>query len=305
MRSAAIPRRPVLQAVMMLQAESFVCRRCRTDYTISHEKFDSPYHFHPEIEIILLENSRGTRYVAESIEPYASGDFVMIGANVPHVFVRDRLGRREAREPETSIVLHFRADWLGETFLARPELRDIRRLIADAGHGLHFDASVARWASQRLHRLLVLQGARRIAVLLELLDRLARERGRPLSAGAVERPLAMNDGARLDRVLAHVARHFSRDLSLESVARVAALRPTSFSRWFRQSTSKSFVEYVTEIRLGQAYRLLSESGRSITEIALECGFTSLSHFIHRFQAARGMSPGEYRRRTQDTVAPKA
>lgn len=290
--------RPVLQAVMVQQAESFICRRCRTNPPSSHESFDSPYHFHPEVEIILLEDSRGTCYVADAIEPYAPGDFFMIGANVPHVFVREALAERAPPHPETSVVLQFRTDFLGESFLARPELRDVRELITSSANGLRFSDRTSRWVAPRLEKLLVQKGARRIALVLEILDHLAQAKGRPLASGALAKQIDPKDFVRLDRVLAHLAAHYPREITLTSVARIAALGPTSFSRWFKQATSKSFIECLTEIRLGHAYRLLTETGRNVTEIAFDCGFNSVSHFNHRFQQVRGMTPSEFRRRAR-------
>ncbi len=291
----------MLQPMVVLQAESFVCRRCRTDNATSHEAFDSAFHFHPEVEIILIENSRGLRHVADSIEPYAPGDLVLIGSNVPHVFVRDSRAGAPPTKPETSLVAHFRPDFMGAEFLARPEMLEVRQLLASAVHGLHYGSRTAQWVAPRLRRLLVLQGARRVAVLLELLAHLAHTPGRPLASGAFEKRIDMKDHDRLDRVIAYLAEHFHQEITLTSAAKVAALGPTSFSRWFKHATSKSFVECVTEIRLGHAYRLLTETGKNVTEISFDCGFNSVSHFIHRFQQMRGMAPSEFRRQARATL----
>lgn len=297
--------RPTLQPVMVLQAESFVCRRCRTRHATSHEAFDSALHFHPEVEVILIENSRGTRYVADAIEPYASGDLVMIGPNVPHVFAREPHPGAAAVKEETSIVLHFRPDFMGADFFARPEMLEIRQLLANSVHGLHFTSRTAKAIAPRMQKLLTLQGARRVAVLLELLDHLARAVGRPLGSGGFQKRIEMKDQERLNRVLAYLSENFNREISLGSVAKVAALGPTSFSRWFKHATSKSFVECVTELRLGHAYRLLTETGKNVTEIAYDCGFNSVSHFIHRFQQMRGIAPNEFRRRARSALEGEA
>lgn len=283
---------------MVLQAESFACRRCRTNHQTSHEAFDSSLHFHPEVEVILIENSRGMRQVGDSIEPYGPGDLVLIGSNIPHVFVRERRAPETEPPPDTSLVLHFRPDFMGSEFLSRPEMLELRQLLADSANGLHYDERTAKWAAPRLEKLLTLQGMRRIALLLELLSHLAHTRARPLASGAFQKRIEMKDHERLDRVLAYLAENFHSEITLSSAAKVAALGPTSFSRWFKHATSKSFVECVTELRLGQAYRLLTETGKNVTEIAFDCGFNSVSHFIHRFQQMRGMSPNEFRRRAR-------
>jgi AraC-like DNA-binding protein len=283
---------------MVLQAESFVCRRCRTNHQISHEAFDSGLHFHPEVEIILIEKSHGIRHVANSIERYGPGDLVLIGPNVPHVFVRDTRTTGADTSAGTSLVVHFRPDFMGAEFLTRPEMLELRQLLADSVHGLHYDQRTVRWVAPQLRKLFTLHGVRRVAVLLELLAFLAHAQGRPLASGAFQKRIEMKGHDRLDRVLAYLAENFHREISLASAAKVAALGPTSFSRWFKHATSKSFVECVTELRLGQAYRLLTETGKNVTEIAFDCGFNSVSHFIHRFQQLRGMSPNEFRRRAR-------
>lgn len=286
---------PILQPMVLREAESFVCRRCRSNPRVSHESFDAPYHFHPEYELILVENSHGTRYVADSIEPYRPGDLVFIGANVPHVFDRHH-GAPGNGEPETSIVVHFRNDFMGPKFFDVPEMLPARQLLAASVHGLHYDEGVTRWIAPRLEKLLTAQGIARVSLLLEILARLASAPARSLASGAFAKQIELKDHARLDRVLAYISENFDRDINLASAAKVAALSPTSFSRWFKHATSKSFVECVTEIRLSHAFRLLTETSKNITEVAFDCGFNSVSHFIHRFQDVRGMSPREFRRR---------
>jgi AraC-like DNA-binding protein len=287
---------PRLQLSVMRQAESFVCRRCfDRGYLGSEEAFDSPYHFHPEIELLLMESSHGTRYVADSIEPYAPGDLVLIGANVPHVFVRNP----QADPPAcvaTSIVVQFLPGFLGPGFLERPELRGVQQLLARAQHGLHFGAPTVRWAAPQLQRLLRAQGARRIALLLDILGRLVEATARPLASPAFKEQINPRDLDRITRLLAHVEKNFHQSITMAEAARLVALSPTSFSRWFSAATGKPFIQFLTDVRLAHAFLALTETSRSVTEIAFACGFNSVSHFNHRFHAVRGMSPREFRQR---------
>jgi AraC-like DNA-binding protein len=299
MSRRASPTRPItqiaaprIQLTVTSRAESFTCRRCLDrGFVASEEAFDAPYHFHPEIELLLMESSRGTRYVADSIEPYAPGDLVLIGANVPHVFVR-----QASSGPAASLVVQFRRDFLGEPFFGRPEMRELEQLLTHANDGLHFGAATVRWAAPLLHRMLESQGARRVTILLDLLARLARAPARPLATSAFQQQIRQEDLARLDRVLTYAEAHYHEDVAMAEVAKVAALTPTSFSRWFSAATGKPFVQFLTDIRMAHAYHALTETGRTVTEIAFDCGFNSVSHFIHRFREIRGVSPREFRRR---------
>lgn len=282
---------PRIQLTVTSRAESFICRRCLDrGYAASEEAFDAPYHFHPEIELLLMESSRGTRYVADSIEPYAPGDLVLIGANIPHVFVRN-----PATGPARSIVVQFRQDFLGEGFFNRPEMHDIQQLLVTSNHGLHYGAPTVRWMGPLLRRMLTIQGARRVTLLLEVLARLAAAPARPLATPAFRQKIRQEDLARLDRVLAYAEANYHEDVTMAQVARIASLSPTSFSRWFSSATGKPFVQFLTDVRMAHAYHALTETGRTVTEIAFACGFNSVSHFIHRFREIRGMSPREFRR----------
>lgn len=291
-REIAAPR---LQLSVLRFAESFVCRRCVTNNALSHESFDAPFHFHPEIELLLIEESHGTRYVADSIEPYAPGDLVLIGANIPHVFVRNAQAAAAGR-PATSIVIQFRPDFMGERFFEKPELHEIQQLLTAANHGLHYGRPTVRWAAPRMRKMLALQGASRLAALLDLLAQLVRAPGRALATSAFRQQIRQEDFARLGRVLDFTEAHFHEDLAMAEVAKVVSLTPTSFSRWFSQATGKPFVQFLTDVRLAHAYRALTETGKPVTEIAYACGFNSVSHFINRFRDLRGMSPREFRQR---------
>lgn len=286
-RQIAAPR---IQLTVTSRAESFICRRCLDrGYHASEEAFDAPYHFHPEIELLLMESSSGTRYVADSIERYEPGDLVLVGANIPHVFVRDA-----ETGPAASIVVQFRHDFMGPHFFEKPEMREVQQLLARANHGLHYGAATVRGMAPLLRRLLTLQGPRRLALLLDLLGRLATAPARPLATNAFRQRIRQEDFARLDRVLAYAEAHYHEDITMAAVAKIASLSPTSFSRWFSGATGKPFVQFLTDIRMAHAYHALTETGKSVTEIAFDCGFNSVSHFIHRFRDIRGMSPREFR-----------
>jgi AraC-like DNA-binding protein len=231
------------------------------------------------------------RYVADSVEPYAPGDLVLIGANVPHVFVRDA-----KTGPAASIVVHFRPDFMGESFFQKPEMHDIWRLIERAKQGLHYGAATARWVGPRLQNMLKSQGARRFVMLFDLLEKLAGASARPLATNSFRQTIREEDFARIDCVRAYLEQHYHENIQMADAARMVALSATSFSRWFSRATGNTFVEYLTYTRMAHAYRALIETGKSVTDIAFDCGFNSVSHFIHRFHELRGISPREFRQR---------
>lgn len=99
----------------------------------------------------------------------------------------------------------------------------------------------------------------------------------------------------LKRVLAFIEERLTKPPTLLEMATVAGVSRRHFFRAFKQSTGKTPHSYLAEYRLKQALALLNGTELSATEIALECGFASSSHFTYAFRRTFGVSPLEYRR----------
>ena len=141
-----------------------------------------------------------------------------------------------------------------------------------------------------------LEGLPRLLALLGILQELARSReARPLASAGFVPSLRKADVERIDRVLSFLSERFDGDVSLPETARAAHLSVPAFSRFFKRRTGRTFVGYVTELRLGRACRLLIETDRAVSDIAYSSGFNNLSNFNRRFLEARRMSPRDYRR----------
>ena len=96
------------------------------------------------------------------------------------------------------------------------------------------------------------------------------------------------------RILEYMGEHLDGDLSLKALAREADLGEFQIARLFQRGLGKSPHRHVLHLRLQNAARLLSETKRTVSEIALLCGFNSASHFGAAFQKHYSQSPSEYR-----------
>lgn len=255
--------------------------------------FDAPWHFHPEIELTLIVESRGRRFVGDSIESFAEGDLVLLGPNLPHFWHND--GGR-ARRRAHSVVVQFRPDFLGEELWGKPEFAAIHRLLRRAQRGLHFTGMPAQAAAARLRALGACRGSAAVLELLAILDLLAASRrARPLASEAYQPSPDRQAERRLARVYAFLMGHFLEPLTLAEVARVAAMTPTGFSRYFKRVTGRNVSALINELRVDHAARLLRETPDAITRIAGASGFPTLSNFNRRFRERLRCSPRDYRR----------
>jgi len=102
--------------------------------------------------------------------------------------------------------------------------------------------------------------------------------------------------ARIHRVMDHIERHLGGRLTLESLAEVACFSPFHFHRVFTACTGETLYQFILRLRLERAAgQVLQNPRKSITEIALDCGFSGSSAFARAFREAFGASPGEWRR----------
>jgi AraC-like DNA-binding protein len=256
-------------------------------------RFDAPWHFHPELELTLIVASRGRRFVGDSIEPFAEGDLVLLGSNLPHFWHNE--GQQPPAGKAHSVVVHFRADFLGTDIWTKPEFAAMKRLCARASRGLHFSGAAARQASAQIQVLPSLNGLARLLALLTICDRLAGARAvRPLASAAYEPSLDTRDEERLARVYAFLVRNFCDQLSLAQISRVAAMSPEAFSRYFKRVTGRNVSVFLNELRIDHAGRLLRETPRRVTDIAAAAGFPTLSNFNRRFRKRTGCTPRAYR-----------
>lgn len=256
-------------------------------------KFDSPWHFHPEIELTLIVKGRGRRFVGDSIEPFAEGDLVLLGPNLPHFW---QSGETKAKGRHAhSVVLQFHHDFLGEEIWALPEFAAIQRLVGRASRGLHFTGGIARKVARSMILLPTLSGMAALTHLLTMLESLSRVRNaRTLASLSFDPALNRKTEKRLSRVYRYAADHFQEPVTLPQLAKVAAMSPAAFSRYFKQVTGRAPSDFLNDLRVEHVCRLLRESDRSITEIAASSGFSALTNFNRRFRERTGTTPRDYR-----------
>jgi AraC-like DNA-binding protein len=254
-------------------------------------RFDCPFHYHPEIELTLIVGSTGHRYVGDHIGRFNAGDLVLLGPNLPHMYMNDASFPGLAH----SVVLQFSAECLGAGFFQLGEMRGIRSLLARSRLGLVFHGQTRDRVARALVEMKELEGTPRLVCFLEILQRLAASREhRTLASPTYAPSLALYQGERINRVCELISKRFREKVTQSEASRVAKMSVPSFSRFFRRATNKTFRAFLNEVRVGHASRLLLESDRTVAEICYDSGFGNLSNFNRQFLKLRKVSPREYR-----------
>lgn len=270
--------------------ESFVVKHFEYQY------FPTPWHFHPEYEIVLVTESNGKRFIGDSISDFEAGDLSILGPNLPHLYRNDAC-YYDHEIPESkkakSIVVHFLEKSLGSDFLTLPEAKNIKSLFQKSQFGLDIHGDTKTLCIKFLKEMLVLKGMARWLKLLEILQLLSESSElKPISQSYI---IGKNEAEsdRMNMIFEYVLRNFKNEIKISDVATYVNLSPNSFSRYFSQRTRKSFINFVNEVRLSHATKLLQENDKSVTEICFECGFNNLSNFNRQFKNKYNINPLGY------------
>lgn len=281
--------KPLLFKVPAIEDRSFRVERDDFPHFYGH------LHFHPEIQLTLIQQGEGTLIVGDKIDRFDRNDVLMLGSNLPHVLRSDpEYFQPESTRRSTAVSVLFRAEHLGPTVLNLPETRHLQSLLGEAQHGIRFRCQEGHPLAAKFEALPTQRPFDQFLTLLSILDYLSANVDREvLSVTAFTHPQRPEDHQRLERVFSFILENYHSPITLDDVANTANLTPGAFCRFFRQHTRKTFSTLLNEVRVEHACRHLRESKQTISQIALACGYTNLSNFNRQFKEITGMPPGEY------------
>lgn len=263
--------------------------------------FDPNWHFHPHYQLFLVEEGTGTRFIGDSIKPFSPGDLVFLGPNLPHLWRSDQAYFEKPSTLRTrGIVVYFTNDFLGPDFFAKQEMGPLRQLLDHARQGLEWTGPTRQQAATVLRNLTSQSPTfERILSLLTLLNDLSHAVDyQPLTSPGYTNTVKPTETDRMQLVHDYVLGHFPDDLSLDTVADLAGMTSPAFCRYFKARANKTFSEFVSEVRIGHACKLLMKGKLTITQISFESGFRTLSNFNRQFKEITGQTPSAYVRTYQ-------
>jgi len=263
-------------------------------YLIKQADFPFQWHYHPELELTCIIKGKGIRLVGDKVADFEKGDLVFLGGNLPHTWVSEG---QEIDEPEGAQVIgiQFKDDLLSEKQLSHYEYRNIRHLFKNSGRGIHFFGETAKSVAKKMEVMVKMEGLEKLTNLYLILDQLgASKEFEVLASGGYQPTTGEKQEKRIDIACSFIHEHFARTIKLAELAEVTHMTETSFCRFFKKMTGKSFSDYVNDLRVARSCKLLTESNSSVNEIAYASGFNSITHFNRIFLRKKGFSPSRFR-----------
>lgn len=251
-------------------------------------------HQHVEIQLTAIVSSEGTLLAGEYMGRFRPGDVFLIGSNLPHVFRNDpEYGKGHGNAKTISV--YFDEQMLGATFWNLPETKSLFQVLKNAQHAFQLQGTKADRVMQELNCLQQREGINRILLFLQLLSHFEDEEELLVLTGRSSRKhLNVYDQERINRVLEFTFSDFNRTISLEEVSAIANLSVVAFCKYFKTRTGKSYVTFLSELRIQHACKLLKETKHSVMDIAFLSGFSNLSHFNRIFRKYCSVTPTAYR-----------
>lgn len=282
--------KPVLDYLIKNPGESFATRLFDYNY------FPTPWHFHPEYELVLVVESTGKRIIGDHISEFGPGNLVLIGPDLPHLYRNNpEFYLPNAQLRAKSIVVHFDPETFSDGFLSLPESKNLNQLLIKSSKGINITGTPNILVSKMLFEMLELKGMSRWLKLLEILNCIAESDHLELITTNFIVGRNGVESERMKKVLHFVYQNFKQDITIEMVAGIANMANNSFSRYFSQRTRQSFTSFLNEIRLTYATKMLIETQKSVLEISMESGFNNLSHFNAQFKMRYQQSPLNFRK----------
>jgi AraC-like DNA-binding protein len=264
---------------------------------LEEKHFDPVWHAHSEYQLFVVLEGTGTRFIGDSIKSFKPGELIFTGPHLPHLWRSDDgYFEKNSHYEAKGIVIYFNENFLGDHILDKEEMISIKKLFGKSMRGLEFYGSKKTEVVELMKELVHLKGIHSVIQLLHILEILATTKEyHYISSVPYEDSFNQHETDRLNKVYEYVLKNFRKKVSLEEIAELLHMTPTSFSRYFTMKNNKPFSRFVAEVRIKHACEMLTETDASVAEICYECGFNTLSNFNKQFKEITLKKPTEYKK----------
>ncbi len=275
--------------------------KLESSFSIRHDvrpNFGGIWHYHPELELHYIIRGEGVRFIGDNISNFSHGEIVLVGENLPHTWrCKEEYFQQGNNLSVEAVVIQFLPDCFGKYLLGLPEAYLLPKLYEKAKSGMVILGETREKLTVLMKQIAKAKNLDRIAILLAILHTLAEsEEYESIARGQAFYQSNESDTLRLNKVCNYTLSNYKKDITLEEIAAISHLSVTSFCRYFKLMTKKTYYDFLIEIRISHACRALVEDKLPTEVICFDCGFNNVSNFYRHFKKVTGITPLEYKRK---------
>ncbi|MEY4540644.1 MAG: hypothetical protein RLZZ306_2401 [Bacteroidota bacterium] len=258
--------------------------------------FSTDFHFHNECQLVYIVSGTGTRIIGDSVESYQEGDLAFVGPNVPHVWY-SKTGDNQEEKMAISLALFINPETVAENLKPFIDTQTLAAFFEKSARGINIVGAKREIISTILQESIHQKDVPLLTSFLKIVELLMDSKDIVwLSDASLLKTYSNNNQGRVAKLMQFIQDNFRTEITLEQAACVANLQMHSFCRFFKQLTHHTFSDFLNEVRIGFACKLLQQSDLPITQVAFECGYSNISYFNRSFKKIHGVSPREYRQK---------
>ncbi|MEO5681517.1 MAG: AraC family transcriptional regulator [Chitinophagaceae bacterium] len=276
--------KPLIEKLPLTEDTSFLAKTFCTPH------FEVPWHQHAEYELILFTAGEGASFIGNYVGDFKTGDIFFLGSNLPHTF------QKADRDLFTSaVVVQFKEDFWGNDFMQLPESRQIKNLFEISVQGLKINEACRQQLATMIKLLEKAKGFGRIISLCNCLLLIAQQQEFTTLSTQEIKAFSSKNKERIDKILQYTIDYFQEPVTLQDVARNAAMSVPAFCSYFKKSTKKTYIDFLNEVRVGYACKQLIDTQNTIASICYDSGFNTLANFNKQFLKVKKLTPSGYRK----------
>jgi AraC-like DNA-binding protein len=276
----------LIQKIHLEEHQSFACRTYRTP------DFETNWHRHEEFELILISEGYGTAMIGDFIGEYQPGDLYFIAGNLPHWFKK-----QHHKITGSAVVVHFKKEIFGQEFLQLPELKTVYQLL-QKNDGIQIQPKLKKEIAAFINDLQEMKGFQRMSTLLQCLQKISTTpHYTMLTQNFASQTNHINPA--IEKIIDFSFKRYLTPVTLQQVADVADMSIPTFCRFFKKNIKKTYFDFIQDLRISHACKLLTNSNKPVMEICYESGYNSWAHFSKQFKQVKQLTPSQYRKEFED------
>lgn len=257
----------------------------------------APWHHHPEYELVLIIKGRGRRMVGDHVDRFEENDLIFTGPYLPHQWICDS---ENSEIPESlqneAFVIQFVHDFLGDKFFEIPEHTLLKKILRESSRGYQFYGKSKSDIILILHKMITMSDIERLYALFSIFEIFQTSHEHHfLSSPASIESFLLEGNEPMQKTLQYILQNFHKQIQIKDLLKVTNMSYATFYSKFKNTYILPFKNYLLNIRIGFACKLLIDETQNMAQIANDCGFENISNFNRQFKKIKGVTPSLFRK----------